>query len=95
MLGYAFTKVAEVGFRSIRLGRTHVADDLAPIKGHPIECCVREFVNIVPAQLLGEEALHTRLPAQLRELRGVSEGVWKPERLASLPEVGLKKALSV
>ena len=33
--------------------------DLTAIKGDPIEGRVREVVDIVPAQLLGEEAAHT------------------------------------
>lgn len=56
---------------------------------------MRELVDVVPAELLGEEARHAGQPTQLRELAGVSKGVGQPEGLTALPKVFLEKALAV
>jgi hypothetical protein len=72
-----------------------VADDLAPVKRNPVEGCVGELVDVIPAQFLSEESSHASQPAQLRELTGVPKGVRQPKRLTSVTEIALKKPLSI
>lgn len=87
--------VAKVCFGSVRLGGRHVADDLAVVESDPVEGGVREGVDVVPAQLLGQEACHAGDAADLGQLSRVAERVWEPEGLAALPKLALKISLSI
>ena len=74
--------IAKVRRCGVRFTRRHVAYDLATIQADPIERCVWEVVDVVPAQLLCEEACHTCQSAELWQLARVAEGVWQPEGCA-------------
>lgn len=75
MLGYGSLDISKIGFRGIGLTRSHMTDDLAPIQSYPVEGGMRESVDVVPAQLLGEESFHTGQPANLGQLGRVAKSI--------------------
>ena len=46
-----------------------MANDLATVQSNPVEGGVWKVVDVVPAQLLGEESVHARQSAKLGDLR--------------------------
>ncbi len=87
--------VAEFGTGRVGLGGRHVAHNLRAIQGDPVEGGVGEVVDVVPAQLLGQEAVHASEAAELRDLGRVSERVRQPEGLGAGAKVALEEALAV
>ena len=61
----------------------------------PVECCMREVVDTVKAGLLGEETVHTSLPAELRKLAREAECVGKPACCGAGSEVAFEEPLAI
>ena len=95
MLSDTAFDITEMRFSCVGLSRSHVAQDLTAIKRNPLECSVGEVIDVVPAELLGEETAHPSQAAYLRDLCRVPERIWQPESCASLTEVCLEESLSI
>ena len=72
-----------------------MAQNLATIKGYPIERGVWEVINIVPAQLLGEKSTHPSQTTQLRELARVAKSVGQPKCFTAFTEMALEESLTI
>ena len=79
--------------RVVGVGRRHVHEHLGAVDPGPRERVVRRLGELVPGQLLGEEAVDPRAAQDLRDLAVVAERVRRPElaaaRAEALPEVAL------
>src|SRR5215211_6847711 len=79
----------------VGVGRWHVHEHLRAVDPRPCERVVRRLGELVPGQLLGEEAVDPRAAQDLRDLAVVAERVRGPELAAARAEALLQVALAV
>ena len=72
-----------------------MAHYLAAVQTDPVECRVREVVDVVPAQLLRKEACHAGETADLWQLAGVAESIRQPEGVAALAKMRFEEPLAI
>ena len=92
-LGVGELASREIGV--VGVGAWEVGEDAGAVDALPPERVVGELVDLVPADLLGEEVLHAGELGELGERAGVAERVGQPSSLASNAEFLLKVLLSI
>jgi hypothetical protein len=93
--GGAGAQLGDRDDRVVGVGGRHVHEHLRAVDPGPDEGVVRRLGELVPGQLLREEAVDPRAAQDLRDLAVVAERVRGPELAAARAEALLQVALAV